>query len=176
MPSWNNTDLTYLLPELYRCKETVYHFLSCFKASIIYLSINFRKFVLVSCISKRIRNFLFLSDMSEKQESTISESSTFTGSICRIWKTPETTSLLSFLKHFLLDFLLHSKQFNLIDLSCCGKYNLIYRLKLWNLKKPKSYFSRKIFVGKAIEFDRSFVLWHIPLMYHYFQLIYKKNL
>ena len=37
--------------------------------------------------------FLFLSDMSEKQESTINEGSIFTDSICRILKSQETTSL-----------------------------------------------------------------------------------
>ena len=106
--------------------------------------------------------FLFLSDMSEKQESTISEGSIFTDSICRILKSQETTSLAKSSLTKQSSFMLWQIQLNL-------------QAQVMNLKKLKSYFSSKTFVDKAVHFDRSFVLWQIQLMYHYFSINLQKK-
>ena len=63
---------------------------------------------------KKIAVFHFLSAISEKQESTISEGLKFKVSSYRILKIQKTISLVK---------VSLKKQFNLIDLSCCGKYN-----------------------------------------------------
>ena len=61
---------------------------------------------------KNLLFFLFLSVMSEKQESTISESLNFTDSNLENLKKSKTISLAK---------ISSIKQFSLIDLSCCDK-------------------------------------------------------
>ena len=106
--------------------------------------------------------FLFLSDMSEKRESTISEGSIFTDSICRVLKSQETTSLAKSSLTKQSSVMLWQIQLNL-------------QAQVGNLKKLKCYFSSKTFVDKAVHFDRSFVLWQIQLMYHYFAINLQKK-
>ena len=61
---------------------------------------------------RNLQYFLFLSVMSEKQESTISESLNFTDSDLENLKNSKTISLAK---------ISSIKQFSLIDLSCCDK-------------------------------------------------------
>ena len=74
----------YLLSHIYRCKEKLCHFFPGFKASITHISIDFitlENLFSKLAFRKELTIFLFLSAMSEKQESTISESLKFTSSI-----------------------------------------------------------------------------------------------
>ena len=86
--SWDTRGFTYYLRYI-AAKKNFVSFLSRFKGSIIHLSINFT--ALESLFStlvfrKEFAAFHFLSTISEKQESTISEGLKFTGSSLRILK------------------------------------------------------------------------------------------
>ena len=86
LPSWNTTCFTYSLIYIIAISIYCHFFFSCFTA-IIQLSVDFTTLErLFSCLvfRKEFRTFLFLSDMSEKQESTLSERLKFTDSIYRV--------------------------------------------------------------------------------------------
>ena len=90
---------------------------SCFKVSItppLDRFYNFRKLVIISCISKRTCYFSLSFVMPEKQKSTVREWQKFTGSIYRILKTQKTISSAK---------ISLTKPSSLIDFSRCDKYH-----------------------------------------------------
>ena len=112
IPTLNNTDFTYYLS--YRCKNFILRF-KAFTYLSLPISRSSSKFVLISCISKKVCYFcLFICHARE------------------------------FKKHYRWKF-------------------KVFRHNLKNIKKLRNYFPRKGFIDKAIQFNRSFMLWKIPL-------------
>ena len=108
-PSWNNTYFTYYLSYIVAGTDLI---VSRFKASIPHLSIDFRKFVLITCISKRFCYFSrFICHVREAIDH-YQWNLKFTGPIWRTSKSQETNPLEKFFM---------ANQFDLIDLSCCEK-------------------------------------------------------
>ena len=97
---------------------------------------------------KEKKNYMFF------KVSTITDIVKFVESIDRTLKSQKTISLAIFSS---------KKQFNSTDISCWDKNIKCCRLNLFNLKKSKSYFYLESVLDKAVQFNRSFVLWQMLL-------------